>query len=70
MIVTEWEQFRALDFDRLKKVMAAPVLIDLKNVYQPDELSRAGFRFEGIGRPSLPSEPDAIETSLLERSVA
>ncbi len=70
VIVTEWEEFRALDFDRLKKVMATPVLVDLKNVYQPGELSRAGFRYEGIGRPSLPSEPDAIETNLRERSVA
>ena len=53
VIVTEWEQFRALDLARLKKVMAAPVLVDLKNVYQPEELTRAGFRFEGIGRPDI-----------------
>ncbi len=52
VIMTEWEEFRALDLGRLKKLMAAPVLIDLKNVYQPEELIRAGFRFEGIGRPS------------------
>jgi UDPglucose 6-dehydrogenase len=53
VIVTEWEQFRALDLERLKAIMAAPVLIDLKNVYQPEELTRAGFRFEGIGRPDI-----------------
>jgi UDPglucose 6-dehydrogenase len=58
VIVTEWEQFRALDLERLKSIMAAPVLIDLKNVYHPEELARAGFRFEGIGRPdSRPSGP-------------
>jgi UDPglucose 6-dehydrogenase len=50
VIVTEWEQFRALDFDRLKTVMAQPVLVDLRNVYQPDEMARRGFAYEGIGR--------------------
>jgi len=50
VIVTEWEQFRALDFDRLKTIMAQPVLVDLRNVYQPDEMSRRGFAYEGIGR--------------------
>jgi UDPglucose 6-dehydrogenase len=50
VIVTEWEQFRALDFDRLKTVMSQPVLVDLRNVYRPDEISRRGFAYEGIGR--------------------
>src|SRR5512139_1031950 len=50
VIVTEWEQFRALDFDRLKAVMAQPVLVDLRNVYRPDEMSRRGFAYEGVGR--------------------
>ena len=50
VIVTEWEQFRALDFDRLKTVMAQPVLVDLRNVYRPDEMSRRGFVYEGVGR--------------------
>jgi UDPglucose 6-dehydrogenase len=64
VIVTEWEQFRALDLDRLKSIMAAPVLIDLKNVYQPEELARAGFRFEGIGRPDTrSSDPRAALAS-------
>jgi UDPglucose 6-dehydrogenase len=51
VIVTEWEQFRALDFDRLKTVMAHAVLVDLRNVYRPDEMSRRGFVYEGVGRP-------------------
>jgi UDPglucose 6-dehydrogenase len=50
VIVTEWEQVRALDFDRLKAVMAQPVLVDLRNVYRPDEMARRGFAYEGIGR--------------------
>ncbi len=50
VIVTEWEQFRALDFARLKSVMAKPVLVDLRNIYRPDELTRHGFAYEGVGR--------------------
>jgi UDPglucose 6-dehydrogenase len=50
VIVTEWEQFRALDFERLKEVMAQPVLVDLRNVYRPEEIARHGFVYEGVGR--------------------
>jgi UDPglucose 6-dehydrogenase len=50
VIVTEWEEFRALDLRRLKSVMAQPVLVDLRNVYQPEEVSRYGFAYEGVGR--------------------
>ena len=50
VIVTEWEQFRALDFARLKKVMARPVLVDLRNIYRPEEVARHGFAYEGVGR--------------------
>jgi len=51
VIVTEWEQFRALDFGRLKAVMAQPVLVDLRNVYRPEEIVRHGFVYESVGRP-------------------
>jgi UDPglucose 6-dehydrogenase len=50
VIVTEWEQFRALDFARLKKIMERPVLVDLRNIYRPSEVARHGFAYEGIGR--------------------
>jgi UDPglucose 6-dehydrogenase len=50
VIVTEWEQFRALDFNRLKTVMERTVLVDLRNIYQADEVARAGFTYESIGR--------------------
>ena len=50
VIVTEWEQFRALDFDRLKGVMQRAVLVDLRNIYPPDEVARAGFTYESVGR--------------------
>jgi UDPglucose 6-dehydrogenase len=51
VIVTEWEQFRALDLSRLKSVMRRPVLVDLRNVYRRDEVTRLGFTYDSIGRP-------------------
>ncbi|GAK68630.1 UDP-glucose 6-dehydrogenase [Agrobacterium rubi TR3 = NBRC 13261] len=52
VIVTEWNQFRALDLDRLKSIMASPVLVDLRNIYRPDEVTAHGFTYAGIGRSS------------------
>jgi UDPglucose 6-dehydrogenase len=51
VIVTEWEQFRALDFARLRKVMERPVLVDLRNIYRPGEIARHGFIYDSVGRP-------------------
>jgi UDPglucose 6-dehydrogenase len=53
VIVTEWEQFRALDFNRMKQRMACPLLVDLRNVYSSDEMERHGFLYVGIGRKVL-----------------
>jgi UDPglucose 6-dehydrogenase len=50
VIVTEWEQFRALDFKRLKTIMVSPVLVDLRNIYLPEEIARHGFVYESVGR--------------------
>jgi UDPglucose 6-dehydrogenase len=52
VIVTEWEQFRALDLPRLKKEMAQPVVVDLRNVYRPDEMAGHGFTYSSVGRPA------------------
>ena len=51
-LVIEWEQFRALDLPRLKREMACPVIVDLRNVYRPEEVTAEGFRYESIGRSS------------------
>ena len=53
VIATEWEQFRALDLDQLKAIMKRPIIVDLKNVYPPEDLAKAGFAYQGIGRPPL-----------------
>jgi UDPglucose 6-dehydrogenase len=55
VIVTEWEQFRALDLDRLKAVMAAPIVVDLRNVYRAEEMIGRGFTYESIGRSAIKS---------------
>ncbi|KQQ14377.1 UDP-glucose 6-dehydrogenase [Methylobacterium sp. Leaf122] len=49
VIVTEWNAFRALDLARLKGLMRAPVLVDLRNIYAPAETERHGFAYSGIG---------------------
>ncbi|RAK58143.1 UDP-glucose dehydrogenase family protein [Phenylobacterium deserti] len=50
VIITEWDQFRALDLDRIKPLMNKPVLIDLRNIYKPDDVRASGFAYTGIGR--------------------
>ncbi len=57
VIVTEWNAFRALDLARVKRLMKAPVMIDLRNIYDPEEMSAAGFRYASVGRPPRPEEP-------------
>ncbi len=50
VIITEWDQFRALDLDRVKLLMKSPVLVDLRNIYQPDVIRARGFKYASIGR--------------------
>ncbi len=52
VIATEWNQFRALDFSELKARLAAPLMIDLRNLYQPDRVAAEGFKYYSVGRPS------------------
>jgi UDPglucose 6-dehydrogenase len=50
VLLTEWNQYRALDLQKLKKCMKVPVFIDLRNVYDPTTMHNAGFRYTGVGR--------------------
>lgn len=50
-IVTEWDAFRALDLDRVKELANAPVIVDLRNIYRPDDMHAKGFTYTSIGRP-------------------
>jgi UDPglucose 6-dehydrogenase len=55
VIVTEWDEFRALDLRRIAAIMRAPILVDLRNVYPPEEAERAGLAYSSIGRQQHPS---------------
>jgi len=55
-IVTEWNEFRALDLERVKSLMKSPVMVDLRNIYDPDEMAAAGFRYTCVGRALAVSE--------------
>jgi UDPglucose 6-dehydrogenase len=50
VIVTEWDLFRALDLARLKATLNQPIVVDLRNIYRPDEMHRAGFKYVSVGR--------------------
>ena len=50
VLATEWNEFRALDLEHMKKLLAEPVIVDLRNVYEPREMARLGFRYAGVGR--------------------
>jgi UDPglucose 6-dehydrogenase len=49
-ILTEWNEFRALDLKRARELLKQPVMIDLRNIYKPAEMAVAGFRYVSVGR--------------------
>ncbi len=55
VIITEWNEFRGLDLERVKSLMKEPVMIDLRNIYNPDEMASQGFHYVCVGRPSAPA---------------
>ncbi|MCB9377270.1 MAG: UDP-glucose/GDP-mannose dehydrogenase family protein [Holophagales bacterium] len=52
VIATEWNQFRALELDRLAALLRRPLIVDLRNLYAPDRVAAAGFRYISVGRPT------------------
>ncbi|ACK51259.1 nucleotide sugar dehydrogenase [Methylocella silvestris BL2] len=50
VIITEWDEFRALDLERVKSLLTAPIMIDLRNIYDPAEMERKQFRYSDVGR--------------------
>jgi UDPglucose 6-dehydrogenase len=53
VILTEWNEFRALNLARIKSLLSAPLMIDLRNIYSPEDMARNGFDYISIGRPSV-----------------
>jgi UDPglucose 6-dehydrogenase len=70
VIATEWEQFRALDLDRLRDLMACPVVVDLRNIYRSEEMSKLGFAYACVGKlsaaPAFAGRP-SLEQMLLAK---
>jgi UDPglucose 6-dehydrogenase len=50
VIITEWNQFRALDMERVKQLLKSPKIADLRNIYEPDDMREMGFEYVGVGR--------------------
>jgi UDPglucose 6-dehydrogenase len=55
VILTEWNEFRALDLERTKALLRSPLMVDLRNIYNPDQMATAGFRYVSVGRADVNS---------------
>src|SRR3954454_5956107 len=53
VLITEWNEFRGLDLDRVKSLLRRPLVIDLRNIYKPEEMTEAGLVYHSIGRPPI-----------------
>ena len=51
VVITEWHEFRGLDPRRIKELMRHPRIVDLRNIFNPEEMRGLGFAYEGVGRP-------------------
>ncbi|MDF2366929.1 UDP-glucose/GDP-mannose dehydrogenase family protein [Sneathiella sp.] len=52
VIITEWNEFRGLDLNRVKSLMKTPVMVDLRNIYDPHDMKQKGFTYRSVGRPT------------------
>ena len=52
VIITEWDQFRALDLERVKELLKSDIVVDLRNIYSPEDMTRRGFEYTSVGRPA------------------
>ena len=50
-VLTEWQEYRVLDYDRARSLMNRPVVVDARNLYEPDRMKQRGFTYDSIGRP-------------------
>ena len=56
VILTEWDEFRALDVDRVRAKLKNPILVDLRNIYRPEEMARQAFTYVSVGRATARKE--------------
>jgi UDPglucose 6-dehydrogenase len=57
VLLTEWNEFRALDLGRVRHLLATPLVVDLRNIYRPDEMVAAGLAYVSVGRPPPAAQP-------------
>jgi UDPglucose 6-dehydrogenase len=50
VLLTEWNEFRALDFAKVKAALKRPLMVDLRNIYRPADMAAHGFTYESVGR--------------------
>ena len=67
-ILTEWNEFRALDLARIKASMHTPIVCDLRNIYNPSQMAAAGFQYSSVGRPMVSTEADPAPGPAAERA--
>ena len=64
LVVTEWEEFRTLDWERIHRLMARPLLLDGRNLLDPELMARKGFEYYSFGRPELTGIPERFSNVL------
>jgi len=60
VILTEWNQFRSLEWDRLRELLTEPLVVDLRNLYDPERMAETGFRYISVGRPDSAGPVDPV----------
>jgi len=63
LILTEWDEFASLDLDRLYKALKYPIVIDGRNLYDPEVMAARGFTYYSVGRASVTPEAHATDTA-------
>jgi UDPglucose 6-dehydrogenase len=61
LILTDWEEFAALDLDRIKTALKFPVIIDGRNLYMPKRMAESGFTYVSVGRPDAAPQKSAVK---------
>ncbi|HEX9247749.1 MAG TPA: UDP binding domain-containing protein, partial [bacterium] len=64
VILTDWDEFRSVDLERLRPVMRAPLVIDGRNLFEPAQMRAHGFEYYSLGRGDAPAVPMAIAASV------
>ena len=49
VVHTEWNEYRAINFNKIKKLISSPIILDLRNIFNSNELSKSGFKYYNIG---------------------